>query len=328
MQPLVSTATLDLPLDADSWLPVLRVSPGDDATSWLVEQRAELRKAVREHGALLIRGLGLDRADTVAAAFRVLADELMPQYEAFATRETHEEGVYSSLKWPPDQQMCMHHELSYAMQVPTLLLFACLTAPQSGGITGLADARAIAASLPADIVARFEREGWLLTRSYNDEVGVSLSEAFGTGDRAEVARYCRANEIETDWLPDGSLRTWQRRRALIPHPVSGERCWFNQVAFLNEWTMASEIREYLVDVYGREALPFNTAYGNGDPIGEDVIQLLNDVYEANTVRQPWLRGDLMIVDNIRTAHSREAYEGDREILVAMGDAMPMAPLRT
>jgi alpha-ketoglutarate-dependent taurine dioxygenase len=322
MQSHASAAALDLSFNADSWLPILRVSTGD-ATSWLAERRTELRKAVREHGALLIRGLGLDSADAVAAAFRVLADELMPQYEAFATRWTYEEGVYSSSNWPPDQPMCMHHELSYAMQVPTLLLFACLTAPQSGGITGLADARAIAAALPAELVERFEREGWLLTRSYNGEIGVSWTEAFGTSDRAEVERYCRANEIDSDWLPDGSLRTRQRRRTLIPHPVSGERCWFNQVAFLNEWTMAPEVREYLVDVYGREGLPFNSAYGSGEPIGADVIQLLNDVYEANTVREPWLRGDLMIVDNIRTAHSREAYEGTREVLVAMGDSMPV-----
>ena len=27
----------------------------------------------------------------------------------------------------------------------------------------------------------------------------------------------------------------------------------------------------------------------------------------------------MLVDNVRTAHSREAYEGQREVLVGMGD---------
>jgi alpha-ketoglutarate-dependent taurine dioxygenase len=41
----------------------------------------------------------------------------------------------------------------------------------------------------------------------------------------------------------------------------------------------------------------------------------------NTVREPWQPGDLMLVDNIRTAHSREAYEGPREVLVGMADAV-------
>jgi hypothetical protein len=74
-------------------------------------------------------------------------------------------------------------------------------------------------------------------------------------------------------------------------------------------------------MYGEDGLPFNTRFGNGDPIGEDVVELLNQVYVDNTVREPWQPGDLMLVDNIRTAHSREAYEGPREVLVGMADAV-------
>jgi hypothetical protein len=35
-------------------------------------------------------------------------------------------------------------------------------------------------------------------------------------------------------------------------------------------------------------------------------------------------GDLMLVDNIRTAHSREAYEGPREILVGMAEPVRLS----
>ena len=54
--------------------------------------------------------------------------------------------------------------------------------------------------------------------------------------------------------------------------------------------MAPELREYLVDVYGADGLPFNTAFGNGDPIGADVVQVINEVYEAHAVREPWQAG--------------------------------------
>ena len=87
----------------------------------------------------------------------------------------------------------------------------------------------------------------------------------------------------------------------------------------NEWTIDAEVREYLVDVYGADGLPFNTRFGNGDAIGEDVVALINQVYELNTARQPWQAGDLMLVDNLRTAHSREPFEGHREVLVALAD---------
>jgi len=83
--------------------------------------------------------------------------------------------------------------------------------------------------------------------------------------------------------------------------------------------MDPEVREFLVEVYGEDRLPFTTRFGNGDPIGEDVVELINDVYRAATVREPWRTGDLMIVDNIRTAHSREPFTGPREVLVGMAD---------
>ena len=248
----------------------------------------------------------------------------MIEREAFAARKTYPGGLYSSSKWPANQQMCMHHELSYTLEFPGLMLFACLTAPAAGGAAAVADAPTVLQALPSDLVARFEREGWMVTRNYNDEIGASWADAFGTDDRAAVEGYCRANAIEFEWQPDDGLRTRQRRSAIIRHPVTGQRCWFNQIAFLNEWTIAPEIREYLVDVYGEEGLPFNTRFGNGDPIGEDIVQLLNGIYEEKTRREPWQAGDLLLVDNIRTAHSREAYEGAREVIVAMADAVHVA----
>jgi alpha-ketoglutarate-dependent taurine dioxygenase len=304
--------------------PMLRADTTGDAPSWAAEHRDALRAAVAQHGSVLVRGLGLRDAAEVGAVFHRLAPGLMTEKEAFASRRLYSDGVYSSSTWPPNQPMCMHHELSYRLEFPGLMLFACLTAPTSGGATAVADSPTVLDALPPALVDRFEREGWLLTRSYNDEIGASVAEAFGVGDRASVESYCRANAIQFEWQPDGGLRTRQRRSAVVRHPVTGQRCWFNQIAFLNEWTIAAEVREYLVDVYGEEGLPFNTRFGNGDPIGEDVIALLNQIYETNTAREPWQAGDLLLVDNIRTAHSREAFEGPREVLVAMGDAVHLS----
>ncbi|HEY7417725.1 MAG TPA: TauD/TfdA family dioxygenase [Ktedonobacteraceae bacterium] len=302
-------------------LPILRTDVNGDPLNWVVKYREALRAFVVEHGSILVRGFGLRNATEIDAVFRQLTSDLMTEREAFASRQVYSDGVYSSSTWPANQPMCMHHELSYRLVFPSLMLFACLSAPAGGGATAVADAPTVLETLPAELVKRFEQEGWLLTRSYNDEIGASFAEAFGTEDRGAIERYCRANEIEFEWQPDGELRTRQRRSAVVRHPVTDQRCWFNQIAFLNEWTLDPEVREYLVDVYGADGLPFNTRFGNGDPIGEDIVQLLNQVYAANTVREPWQAGDLMLVDNIRTAHSRETFEGPREVLVGLADAV-------
>jgi alpha-ketoglutarate-dependent taurine dioxygenase len=304
--------------------PMLRVEATGDPLSWAAAHRQALRAVVIKHGSVLVRGLGLRDAAEIAAVFGRLASGLMTEREAFASRRTYSDGVYSSSTWPSNQPMCMHHELSYTLEFPGLMLFACLSAPTAGGATALADAPTVLDALPTELIERFEREGWLLTRSYNDEIGASWASAFGTQDRGAAERYCRANAIAFEWQPDGGLRTRQRRSAVLRHPVTGQRCWFNQIAFLNEWTLAPEVREYLVDIYGPDGLPFNTRFGNGDPIGEDVVQLINQVYEAHTAREPWQAGDLMLVDNVRTAHSREPFEEPREVLVALADPVRLA----
>src|SRR6266516_1960141 len=107
--------------------------------------------------------------------------------------------------------MCMHHELSYMLEFPSVMLFACLIAPPDGGATPVADAPTVLQALPRELIERFERVGWLLIRNYNNEIGASIAESFGTGDRRAVESYCRANAIKFEWHPDGALRTWQRR---------------------------------------------------------------------------------------------------------------------
>jgi len=303
--------------------PMLPAEATGDAPRWAAEHREVLLAAVREHGALLVRGLGLRDAAETEAVFRRLAG-LMTEKEAFATRRRYSDGVYSSSKWPPNQPMCMHHELSYRLEFPALMLFACLVAPTDGGSTPVADSAAVLRALPTQLIERFERMGWLLVRNYNSDIGATVAEAFGTDDRCAVESYCRANAIRFEWQSDGALRTWQRRSAVVHHPLTGQRCWFNQVAFLNEWTIDPEVREYLVDIYGDDGLPFNTRFGNGDPIEADVVRLINEVYEANTAQERWQAGDLMLVDNIRTAHGRERFAGPREVLVAMAAPMHLA----
>ena len=300
--------------------PVLRAEAAGDPAGWAAENNGTLRAFVEEHGALLVRGLGLADAAGADSVFRQLGD-LMIETEAFSPRQRYSERVYSSSKWPPNQPMCMHHELSYVIEPPGLIMFACLRSATRGGATPVADGAAVLDALPSELVERFGREGWLLVRNYNGEIGATLAEAFGTDDRGAIERYCGANAIEFEWREGGALRTRQRRRAVVRHPPTGRRCWFNQVAFLNEWTMAPELREYLVDVYGADGLPFNTRFCNGDPIGPDIVQAINQVYDANTVREPWQAGDLLMVDNVRTAHAREPFEGPREVVVALADPM-------
>ncbi|MGP3919935.1 TauD/TfdA family dioxygenase [Nonomuraea sp. 10N515B] len=301
--------------------PILSVTGPIDAAEWVAEHRELLTETLLGHGAVLVRGLGVRDAALLGQLSAQLMESTVTDREAFARRQPLGGPVFSSLEWPADQPMCMHHEQSYLLEVPRLLAIGCFLAPVSGGCTGLADAEAVLAALPDSLVTRFAQTGWTLRRSFKEVVGLPWRDAFGAADREAAEKYCQDNQISFDWEPDGLL-TRQTRRAVLDHPVTGRPVWFNQIAFLNEWTMDPAVREYLVMQLGADGLPFNTCYGDGEPITPETVRTINEVYESLTVREPWQAGDLLLVDNVRMAHSREPYQGRREIGLVQGDPAP------
>src|SRR5258708_16676574 len=113
------------------------------------------------------------------------------------------------------------------------MVFACPRAGASGGATPVAASPTVLDALPADLVERFERAGWLLIRNYNDDIGASLADAFGTDDRGAVESYCRTHGIDFEWRPGGAFRPRHRRPALVPPPTTPPPASFNQVALLS-----------------------------------------------------------------------------------------------
>lgn len=286
------------------------------------DRLAQARAMVARHGAVVVRGLGVASAADVAAVADALGMRRMAERERFAPRTELAPGVYSASEWPADEPMCMHHELSYANEVPSLILFGCIAAAPEGGDTRVADSQEVLAALPGALVDRFASDGWLLRRAYH-EAGVSWQEAFGTDDPAEVDDYCANAAVTTRWLPDGRLHTTQRRAAVVRHPVTGAAVWFNQIAFLNESTMDPDVRDYLVTVYGADGLPFNTFHGDGTPIDATAVETINAAYRDAARGEPWRSGDVLLVDNIRMSHSREPHQGERTVVVVLGDPVAL-----
>jgi hypothetical protein len=304
---------------APGFLPILDAAPGrGDRAGWAAEHREDIEGLVAGHGAVLFRGLGVTSAAEVVEVTAALGIERMAEREGFAPRDSYAEAVYSASKWPAGDQMCMHNELSYASEVPGRIVFGCLKAAAKGGNTEIADGQAVLKALPSDLADRFAAEGWLLTRNYF-EAGIPWSTAFGTQDQTEVTAYCATTGIDHEWLPDGQLRTRQHCAAVVRHPRTGALVWFNQVAFLNEQTMDPLIRDYLVSVYGPEGLPFNTAYGDGSRLTVETVERINEAYQSVAFGEPWQDGDILLVDNIRMAHSRAPYQGERDVVVILGN---------
>jgi alpha-ketoglutarate-dependent taurine dioxygenase len=296
----------------------------DAAVTWLTAHRDAIQAELHRSGAVLLRGLPVHDAATFAAARDALITRRAGYKEKATPRTDFGEGVFSSTDLPAVQPIRLHNENSYTLDFPGVLLFGCVTAPEEGGATTVGDMREALRLLPPELVARFEEMGWLLVRNYSELAGLPWYRTFATEDKAVAEAYCAENTVGFEWLGDDSLVTRQRRSAIVTHPVTGERSWFNHFAFWNSRTLDPDVRDVLVDTYGEDGLPFNTYLGDGSRLTDEEVDAVNAVYDRVTVRETWQAGDLMLVDNLLCAHGREAFKGDRKILVAMGEPVALA----
>lgn len=284
------------------------------------EQLADL---LSDTGAALIRGAGIGHAAALADLASGLGLVALDQPEPFAPRRNLGHGVWSEPAWPSTSPMCMHHELGWQLQPPPYLLIACLQPPDGGGRTGLADGRAVLSLLPDPMVERAEQLGWALVRRYADGLlGMPWRVAFAGLDEQDVEAYADAEGIELRWEAD-RLVTRRCRPALRTTGADGLPAWSNLLAFCSEWTMDPKVREYLVSTLGRFSLPFETSFGDGSAFTAEDVEAVNVAYDAAAALVTWSAGDVLVVDNVRTAHSMEPFTGTRAM--ALMHASPVVP---
>jgi alpha-ketoglutarate-dependent taurine dioxygenase len=287
---------------------------------WLETYRDRVDRWLIDRGALLFRGFGVDSPAHFRAVAAACSRELLTYSERSSPRTLVEEHVYTSTDYASDQSIFPHNEHSYAKRFPGRICFGCLVPAASGGETPIVDCRRVLRRIPAEIQARFhDRQGWLYVRNFGEGIGLPWRTVYQTESRADVEQYCRANGIAFEWKSEDRLRTTQVRPVTMRHPATGEEIWFNHATFFNVGTLPEAFRSTLLQLFAVEDLPNNTYYGDGTPLEPETLRILQEAYLTEQVVFPWQRGDVLLLDNIRTAHARHPYSGARQVLVSMAD---------
>jgi alpha-ketoglutarate-dependent taurine dioxygenase len=310
-------------LSPDQPLPLVIEPAVDDLDpiSWAGENLGFLETKLAQHGGILFRGFAL--ADT--GQFERFALSIVPRLvryvEGSSPRLSLGGNLYTSTEYPPEYFISMHSELSYAHQWPSRIFFYCDVAPATGGETPVADNRKMLDLLPPDLVERFAERGVRYTRNLHGGLGAGLSwqTVFETEDRARVESYCREGEIDFRWKDDGGLWTSQKRPAVIRHPGTGERLWFNQA---DQWHPSNHdpaTAAGLLATFGEAGLPIHATYADGSPIAIADLEEVRAAYRRVRIQFPWQKGDALLLDNMLVAHGRAPFAGPRRITVVMGE---------
>ncbi|MEG4517840.1 MULTISPECIES: amino acid adenylation domain-containing protein [unclassified Microcoleus] len=296
-----------------------------DLIDWAKNNRTSIETKLQQHGAILFRGFTKPLVSTFEEFALGICPQLFGEYGDLP-REGIGGKVYGSTPYPADQTIFFHNESSHLHRWPMKIWFFCVQPAQSGGETPIVDCRKVYQLLDPKLREKFAQKQLMYVRNYTDGLDVSWQEFFKTAHKTEVEQYCRQAGIEFEWKEGNKLRTRKRRPAIAQHPKTGEMVFFNQLPLHHISCLDPAVRNSLLSVFGEGNLPRNVYYGDGTPIEDSVMAEIQAVYQQATVSFPWQAGDILMLDNMLAAHSRNPFVGPRKIVVAMGEMIGEAEI--
>lgn len=298
----------------------------DDATM------AQVRREFDRHGALHVRNTGLGGAlvpDAVLDGLRFGGEHAFP-WGGLSSGRTTRRQVSRELRatddYPARLWLLPHNEVLYQRRMPARLLFFSPTAgdPERGGRTFVHSAERLEAWLRGRgaegdaLLASLRRHGFLIEMGFLDEghpekphnTFRSWQDRFQTADRAEAEARCRASTLQFDdcwWVEESHGCATLMTRIRVP-AFHGGRLLFPRVG-LDGPALRNGYRRY--------------PRGNGEEFTDAELDLLLNGFLATREGVHYGAGDLLLVDNVRYGHSRESYEGERSVCVAMAGAVTL-----
>ncbi len=296
-------------------------APQVDIIGWLADNPDKLKTLLLEHGAVLFRGFDLATVERVSQVAQLVMQDIFNENTEHQP-VTNKGDVQIPVDYAKDQFLLWHNENTFNLRWPQKVIFACAKAATLGGETPLVDSRAIYEQLDGQIRQQFIDKQVMYVRKYgpNDHVGLGWKTIFKTSDKAKVEQQCAAQKMQCEWLKDDHLLTRAVRPAVWQHPVSGQWSWCNQAQHWHNSCLATNTRMALAKIYKNPLdYPRNCFFGDGSIIPDSVMNTVLQLYRDNHMEFVWQQGDLVLVDNILKAHARNAYQGERKILVCFGD---------
>jgi len=303
----------------DSILPLVFYASqeNENLKYWISNNKPVIEQMLAKHGGILFRGFEVNSIDAFNDLMTCYNSEIIPYMFRSSPRYALADRVYVSTTHPNSREIKMHSEQSYSFAWGKKILFCCVTEPEQNGETPIADNRKVLNHLSPELVKKFEELGVLYQRNLSSEIGMSVKEVFQMSDNEEIKQYCIENHINIEFSSDEDAVIRWKRPAIVFHPVTNEKIWFNHAYFFNKYSILEEIGIPYDDDSLDDVLASNTFFGDGSEISYEEYQQMVGAYESEKVIFTWKEGDVLFLDNMLTAHGRSPYRGDRKIVVSI-----------
>lgn len=291
-----------------------------DLRAWISENREQLFDRAKDHGAVLLRGFAVECADDFAVVVDSLGLDNMPYIGGAAVRnQVSGERILTTNESPPSEPIPLHHEMSQVPDPPDYVIFYCDIPAREGGETPIVSSSQIyelARERHPEFIAQVEALGVRYVRIMPDRddpssaIGRSWRSTYQVETREDAEARMREQRTTWSWLDGGDLRTVTAALpAIRTEPRTGKKTFFNSmIAAYTGWVDARNDP--------REAVQL----GDGSPVDHRAMMDIAELMAEQRVAFRWNKGDVLLVDNRLTMHSRSPFAPPRRILASVARA--------
>ncbi|MBD2607032.1 TauD/TfdA family dioxygenase [Scytonema hofmannii FACHB-248] len=286
----------------------------------------DLTVKLRKNGHVLIRNLvSIDEHSIVTILGG--AGQLMDYRYGNTVRENIKNSqALKVTTWPRELMLPAHNEMTYHIEFPTKIAFLCQEPSKYGGETSLYDCAKSFEYLSREMQQKVTHQDVICRKRYvqqdNHNHYPSWQQVLGKGssfneaiehftslgyqcnyflpENQAVEQNVSSTIIETT-LPRPMVYSYQGRQCLHASMVPLVSHWCNQL-----WPDVTP--------------PLTVTWENGEPITHDEFNEMNEaILSARINYGGWQKNDVLIIDNLRIAHGRLPFLGQRSIGVLMAE---------
>lgn len=317
-----------------------------DVLSYINDYKDDINSKFNLYGAVILKGFSIRSPLEFEKCAFALEPELKNDYWGTSPRNKITDYTFSASELPPHYPIMQHCEMSFLPHPPRKLMFFCDIAPQDGGETPLCDFGLVADNLKPEIKHEFEKKGVLNIRNYSSKASKNTSlrqlkpweELFQTSEKELVEKISADNGLQVNWGQDNNLQLVNKQEAFRVHEKLNKKIWFNHTQVFHRDAAYFEylkilqyrpglrsaglvallgyLKFYEKYVVSSKFLPMNCMFGDGSEIPSNYIKELIETIWSTIIIQKWEKSDLLLIDNLRIAHGRLPYKGNRNILVS------------